>query len=46
MSTFRQMEPIDGIKFAQILYADDTLLFGKHTQNINKYIKSSNKNSK
>ena len=30
--TFRQREPIDGIGFADVLYADDTLLFGTHKQ--------------
>ena len=27
----KQIEPIKGIRFAEILYADDTLLFGTHT---------------
>lgn len=39
LNTPKQKEPINGIKFAEILYADDTLLFGTHTQNINKFLK-------
>ena len=39
LNTKRQNEPINGIKFSEILYADDTLLFGPHTQNINKLFK-------
>jgi len=39
LNTKRQNEPINGIKFSEILYADDTLLFGPHTQNINKLLK-------
>lgn len=34
LNTPKQNEPIDGIHFAEILYADDTFLFGKHTQNL------------
>ena len=32
LNTPKQNEPICGIKFAVILYADDTLLFGTHTK--------------
>ena len=39
LNTKRQNEPINGIKFSEILYADDTLLFGPHTQNINTLLK-------
>jgi len=38
LNTPKQTEPIDGIKFAEILYADDTFLFGRHTQNLNKLL--------
>ena len=38
LNTKRQSEPINGIRFAEILYADDTLLFGPHTHNINKLL--------
>ena len=33
LNTPKQIEPIKGIRFAEILYADDTLLFGTHTHN-------------
>jgi hypothetical protein len=36
----RQNEPIDGIEFSQILYADDTLFFGTKTRNLNIFIKA------
>ena len=39
LNTPKQNEPIAGIKFADILYADDTLLLGTHTQNLNKLLK-------
>ena len=32
------MEPIDGIYFSEILYADDTLIFGANTQCINRLL--------
>ena len=32
LNTKRQNEPIDGIHFSEILYADDTLVFGKTTK--------------
>ena len=35
LNTPRQLAPIAGINFTEILYADDTLLFGSHTQTIN-----------
>ena len=38
LNTPKQIEPIKGIRFAEILYADDTLLFGTHTQSINKLL--------
>lgn len=34
----KQIEPIKDIRFAEILYADDTLLFGTHTHTINKFL--------
>jgi len=39
LNTPAQKQPIYGINFAEILYADDTLLFGKTTQVINKLLK-------
>ena len=39
LNTPKQKEPINGIKFAEVLYADDTLLFGNHTHSLNKYLK-------
>ena len=38
LCTRRQMEPIDGIYFSEILYADDTLIFGANTQCINRLL--------
>ena len=35
LNTPRQQQPIDGIYFAEILYADDTLMFGANTQCVN-----------
>ena len=35
LCTKRQQEPIDGIGFAEVLYADDTLIFGANTHCIN-----------
>ena len=39
LNTPRQLQPITGIHFAEVLYADDTLLFGTHTHTINKLLK-------
>ena len=30
---------LDGTPYSEILYADDTLVFGKHTPSINKYLR-------
>ena len=38
LNTPKQKEPIQGIHFAEVLYADDTLLFGTHTHTINKLL--------
>ena len=38
LSTPKQQEPIRGIRFADILYADDTLIFGTHAHSINKFL--------
>lgn len=38
INTPKQVEPIPGIHFSEILYADDTLIFGTHTHTINKLI--------
>ena len=37
LNTPKQLEPISGMKFAEILYADDTFLFGTHIHTINYY---------
>ena len=37
-NTPKMLEPIDGIQFNNLLYADDTLLFGTNTHNINKLL--------
>ena len=39
LNTPRHRQPIDGINFSEILYADDTLLFHSHTQSLNKLLK-------
>ena len=39
LSTAKQKEPLEGIIFAEILYADDTLIFGDHTPSIKKLFK-------
>ena len=39
LNTPAQLSPIKGVHFAEVLYADDTLLFGTHTQSINKLLK-------
>ena len=38
LNTPKQREPLPGIEFAEILCADDTLLFGTHTHTINKLL--------
>ena len=38
LNTPRQKQPMDGIFFSQILYADDTLIFGANTQCVNKLL--------
>ena len=35
LNTPKQQEPIRGIKYTEILYADDTLIFGNYTKHIN-----------
>ena len=39
LSSPKQQSPMTDISFSQILYADDTLIFGDHTQSINKLLK-------
>ena len=34
LNTPKQKEPIPGLPYAEILYADDTLIFGTHTHSI------------
>ena len=41
----KQREPTRGIKFSDILYADDTLVFGTNTRNINLMLKEIQKES-
>ena len=38
LNTPKQKEPLRGVRFAEVLYADDTLLFGTHTHTINKLL--------
>ena len=35
LNTPRQQQPINDVHFAEILYADDTLIFGANTHSIN-----------
>ena len=42
----RQKQPMDGIVFSQILYADDTLIFGANTQYVNKFLHAIEKHSR
>ena len=37
--TPKQREPIEGIQYSEVLYADDTLIFGNYTHNINLLLK-------
>ena len=46
MNSKYQREPIDGVKFSEILYADDTLIFGTVTFNINKLLRRIQEESK
>ena len=39
LCTPKQRQPIPGISYAEVLYADDTLLFGTHTHTINKLLR-------
>ena len=34
----RQREPLDDVLFSEILYADDTFIFGRYMPNINKLL--------
>ena len=34
----KQVEPIKGIRYAEALYADDTLIFETYTQSVNKFL--------
>ena len=40
LNTPKQKDPIPGIHFAEILYADDTMIFGTHTHTINKLLQA------
>ena len=46
MNSKYQGEPIEGTQFSEILYADDALIFGTYTFNINKLLKEIQKESK
>ena len=46
LCTRRQQEPIDGIHFAEVLYADDTLIFGANTHCTNVLLHAIDKHSK
>ena len=39
LNTPKQREPIEGIQYSEVLYADDTLIFGNYTPNINLLLK-------
>ena len=39
LNTPKQLEPVSGIYFSEILYADDPLLFGDHTASLSKFMK-------
>ena len=39
LNTPKQREPMPGILFSEILFADDTLIFGEHTASLNKLLK-------
>ena len=45
LNTRRQNEPVDGIKFAEILYADDTLLVGDNSRILNLFVAAIEKHS-
>ena len=45
LHTPAQREPIPGIHFSEILYADDTLIFGRHTPSINRLLKEIQRHS-
>ena len=38
LNTPKQKEPIQGLQYAEVMYADDTLVFGTHTHTINKLL--------
>ena len=46
LCTPRQLEPLDGVYFSKILYADDTLIFGANTQCINTFLHAIERHSK
>ena len=46
LCTKRQRQPIDGSHFAEILYADDTLIFGTNTHCINVLLYAIERHSK
>ena len=46
MSTPKQREPIPGIQYSEVLYADDTLVFGTYTKHINMLIREIQRESK
>ena len=39
LNTPKQREPIEGIQYSEVLYADDTLIFGNYTYHINLLLK-------
>ena len=46
LNTPRQLEPIDGIHFSNVLFADDTLIFGANTRCVNVLLHSIERHSK
>ena len=46
LTTPKQKEPLSGIEYTEILYADDTLIFGNYTHHINLLLKEMQLESK
>ena len=46
LNTPKQREPIEGIQYSEVLYADDTLIFGNYTYHINLLLKETQTESR
>jgi hypothetical protein len=46
LNTPKHLEPLLGMHFAEVLYADDTLLFGSYTPHLNAFLKAIQQESK